>query len=420
MRKQNLTGIAIFHTHPPAGKSVGFSGYDDQQEPRLVSNLVELAPKTTLLSVVVGRDSQCARVWQSSRSPNYMGEMVTVGESIKFYSLNGQPPPPAPRPSEIFDRAKSITDAGALQMISNLRFGVVGASGTGSLICELLARAGARHIMLIDDDIIKAINLNRILHSTKMHARKGRSKVAVIKDAIEAIGIGCNVEAVNGTILDRDVLLRLKETDLIFGCVDAAIPRLLLSQFAYQYLRPLIDLGTEIGGDNQGIASLDARVSYVAPGRHCLKCTGLVTPRQLRFEGLSMAERMREAKLGYSDDLLLEQPAVMDLNMRAASFAMVLVRHLLQPFLLTPLPVAFQEGLLTYSMKTPTSAKIFDAECSICQKNPHFGFGDDGPALAYDKATVQALLGKPKTVKRQNWFSAVLNRFSNGREASSR
>ena len=40
-----------------------------------------------------------------------------------------------------------------------------------------------------------------------------------------------------------------------------------------------------------------------------------------------------------ANDLLLRQPAVMDLNMRVASAAMVLSQELLPPLLLDPFPV---------------------------------------------------------------------------------
>jgi hypothetical protein len=40
-----------------------------------------------------------------------------------------------------------------------------------------------------------------------------------------------------------------------------------------------------------------------------------VTARALRFESLTKSEREREVAQGYSDDLVMKQPAVMDLNM---------------------------------------------------------------------------------------------------------
>ncbi len=120
---------------------------------------------------------------------------------------------------------------------------------------------------------------------------------------------------------------------------------------------------------------------------------GLVTARRLRFESLAGAERQREIALGYSDDLLLKQPAVMDLNM-AASSGMMILRHLLQPFLLEPLPVTLAENLVTYNMKPIEVARAKDAACDICQANPYAGYADCGPPLGFDTEVANALIDR--------------------------
>ena len=153
---------------------------------------------------------------------------------------------------------------------------------------------------------------------------------------------------------------------------------MILCKYAYQHNVPYIDVGAEIGGDEEGIVSTDARVNYIASGRWCLRCTGLVTPRRLAFESLTGAERRGKIALGYSDDLLIKQPAVMDLNMRAASAGVMVLRHLLQPFLRMPLPVTLAENLVTFNMKAVASARNRNEACDVCQSNPYAGFGDRG------------------------------------------
>jgi hypothetical protein len=270
---------------------------------------------------------------------------------------------------------------------------VVGASGTGSLLCELLARAGCTRILLIDQDIVREVNLNRILHATAEDALHGVPKVEVLRRAIEAIGMGCRVEPIHGTILNKEVLRRVLDADLVFGCVDRALPRYLLCELSARYLLPYIDLGSEIGGDARGIVCLDGRVSYVAPGRHCLMCSGVVTSRELNFESLSASERQRKIELGYSNDLIIDKPAVMDLNMRPVSMGMLVLRHLLQPFLLEPLPVAISENAVTYTTIPVSVARNADPACPTCKLNSRFGYGDCGPAIGFDTNTVQAILG---------------------------
>ena len=65
---------------------------------------------------------------------------------------------------------------------------------------------------------------------------------------------------------------------------------------------------------------------------------GFINARRLAFQALTTQERKRKIAQGYCDDLLLKQPAVMDLNMRAASAGVLLLRHLLQPFCLSRSP----------------------------------------------------------------------------------
>jgi hypothetical protein len=389
MRKDGLFGLVTFHTHPMADRSVNFSPFDDREDPELVRNLQELEPATRLLSVVVGKNSQRGRLWLSPDAAIDADQLVVIGDTVSRLSLQGEPAPVAPPPE--VDRALAITGSGALAELASMRIAVVGASGTGSIVAELLARAGCTNMVAIDDDLLEDINLNRVLHSTRQDAADRVPKVMVLKSAIERLGLGCAVTAIEANVLDIDVARLLRSADLIFGCVDKALPRRLLSQFAFQHLIPYIDVGSEIGGDERGIVSVDARASYIAPGYPCLMCTGVVTPRQLHFESLSYEEQRREVELGYSDDLVIGQPAVMDLNMRSASYGMMFLRHLLQPFLLAPLPLAVSENVVTYSTRAIASAHALSAECAVCQRNPAFGYGDAGPQIGFDADVVASI-----------------------------
>ena len=398
MRKSGLAGLVTFHTHPLANSEVGFSWYDDEQDPLLVENLQELWPATYLSSVVFGASAQRGRLWLSPKEQLAATQLIVIGEQVQYLPLDGKKPKAVPDPSEIFDRAAALTGTGALSVLAGMTIAVIGASGTGSLLCELLARAGCRKIILVDHDIVKLVNLNRILHATKADAERRRRKVEVLKRGIEALGLGCEVIPVVGSILDDAVLQRLNEADFLFGCVDKDYPRMLLCKYAYQHNVPYIDVGAEIGGDQEGIVSTDARVNYVAPGRWCLRCTGLVTPRRLAFESLTGAERKRKIALGYSDGLLIKQPAVMDLNMRAASAGSMLLRHLLQPFLRTPLPTTLSENLVTYNMKPIAKPRNGNELCDICQVNAHSGFGDCGETIGLAPEVAEALLDEEEKI----------------------
>ena len=392
MRKEKLAGLLFVHTHPLADENVGFSKYDDFEEPQLVGNLREIDDGTEVASVVLGKRSQYGRVWEGAARPSPLAKLVAVGESLQEHDLGGMPSQPEPSPSELFSRGEALTGRGALARLARMTVAVIGASGTGSLVCELLARAGCRHIILVDFDVSKRVNLNRVLYMTAEDVAAARAKVDVVKRGIEALGLGCKVTPIRGSILEQDVLMQLRDADAIVGCLDKALPRELACRFAFQYLRPYVDVGSEIGGDEQGIVSLNARANLIAPGRACLLCAGVVTSRALRHESLSKAERERVIALGYSDDLVLDAPAVMDLNMHAAAWGMMLLRHILQPVLSRPLPVTISENLVTYRTVAPDSAKAANVRCPICKENRQFGRGDCGPRLGFGREVALELL----------------------------
>lgn len=88
---------------------------------------------------------------------------------------------------------------------------------------------------------------------------------------------------------------------------------------------------------------------------------------------------------------MINQPAVTDLNMRAASNGMMVLRHLLQPFLLTPLPVMILENIVTYSLKAIGEPRKLDPNCPICRTNHKAGYGDCATSLGLDSDAVRAI-----------------------------
>jgi len=376
VRNHKLAGFLTVHSHPLTDECVGFSWYDDRNDPELMVNLYDLQPAGVFGSMVLGKSSVAARVWRADGSGHDMlHELVIVGEGLEWVPLNGQPAAEPPAPAEIFDRSLAVTGTGALARLSKLRVGVIGGSGTGSLVVELLVRAGANEVVVFEFDKIKDHNLNRILHSRRRDAESQADKATRLVEAAVEVGLPTVVTAVlGGDIRDPETALELRGCDIIIGCVDRDWPRLIISEVSQQYLIPYIDLGTEIGVGENGIQSLDSRVSYVTPGRACLLCSGIISIERVRLEGLSDEELDRVIGMGYSEDIRLVAPAVMDLNMRAASYGMLVLRHLLQPFLDTPLPTHIKESLTNYAVKAIRCAP--EPDCPICGAPGRVGAGD--------------------------------------------
>lgn len=123
------------------------------------------------------------------------------------------------------------------QLIGRLgetRFCIVGCGGTGANFAELLVRTGAKHITLIDGDLVKDTDLNRIWSFEGNDAQSNSSKVKALKERLEKIaGNNVMIEAIeehfmesNQIVTDRESVWKAHRavyqstTDLIFIAVD--------------------------------------------------------------------------------------------------------------------------------------------------------------------------------------------------------
>ena len=134
--------------------------------------------------------------------------------------------------------------------LRRLTVAVVGVSGTGSPLVEMLFRLGVGRLLLVEPDVINEENLNRIVYATR--ADIGRLKVEVVGDAIERAGLGTEVVRIPKYISDREVVEAIAEADFIFGCMDGAEGRNVLNRLATCYLLPYIDVGVKLLADGTG------------------------------------------------------------------------------------------------------------------------------------------------------------------------
>ena len=207
---------------------------------------------------------------------------------------------------------------------------VIGVSGTGSIIAEQAARLGFGRVILIDFDKIERKNLNRILNSNLSQAATEALKVAAFAKAIvEYRGAGVAVP-IAASIDTRDAVLAASQGDVLFSCVDSLHARQIADLMATAFVMPLFDMGVTIparGAGQEATAILDAvgRIDYVQPGGSSLQTRGVYSPGTVRAEYLKMADPQAhgvELAQGYFAGAVEEAPAVISLNMRAASAAM--------------------------------------------------------------------------------------------------
>ncbi len=206
-----------------------------------------------------------------------------------------------------------------------MHVGVVGCSGTGSIITELLARNCIGHLTIIDPDCVEEKNLNRIINATHNDTKKQEPKVAVLQRAVRRMGTGVKVESAQARISEPSILEMLVECDVLFGCVDSAEGRYQLECIASAYFLPYFDVGVNLEADAEGgITQADAVAHYMHPGNAGLMARGSYTSEQLTAENWHRTnpeyyEQQRMA--GYLAEVGEDQPAVISINMQAACMA---------------------------------------------------------------------------------------------------
>lgn len=306
-------GLAVFaiHSHPMG--FLGFSALDDDSDAILMPALRLGAGLVCGSAVMVPDGAILARTYSGGTAEPV--DLVLVPEStirLMLADASRSEPPVA-------------FTSGMTERLSRMSACVVGVSGTGSVVAEQLARLGFGEIVLIDFDRIEAKNLNRILNATIRDI--GALKVDVFARAIAAYRPDCNVIPVGANIYTREAVLAAADADLLFCCVDSSEGRFVCDRIAAALALPLFDVGVSIptrqGQDGERhIAEACGRIDYVFPGGSTLADRNVYTPQTLEAEYLrrtapdAYRQRLEE---GYLRGLAEEAPAVIALNMRAAS-----------------------------------------------------------------------------------------------------
>ena len=317
--RQNQS-LVMIHSHPSG--DAFFSEVDDQNDEVLLTSVTGWFDDARTHGTAVMRSDGTIRARTLDQAGEFrdLHTVGVVGEEIKCWQ----------RMTECSDKAHEVRirqtfGQGTLELLRGMRIGVVGCSGTGSIVIELLTRNGIGELVIIDDDPLDELNLNRIVNSASADARRGRPKVQATKEAIERIGLGTVVHAYEGRTESASVVKALIDCDVIFGCVDTAYSRYHLDCMASAYLIPYFDVGVDLTADGEGgILSADAVSHYIHPDGTSLLSRSVYTMEQVTAElwqrnDAEYYEQQRRA--GYLAEVGEEQPAVMSVNMQAACLA---------------------------------------------------------------------------------------------------
>jgi len=309
--------IILIHSHP--GGLFGFSDADDESDRKVIPSLFHAFGSLHGSAIMTADGAIRARLYDPSFQARAV-DLVTVAGDDLCYWWDDKARFTGPE-----DRPVAFT-SGMTAEVGRLSAAVIGVSGTGSVVGEQLARLGFGRVSVIDFDRLEWKNLNRILNSKRVDADANRLKVDVFAEAVAAYrgeGVAIPVAA---SITTRDAVLAAAQSDVVFCCVDTLEARQIADLIGAAFLLPLFDVGVVIPvrkkGEAFAIADVCGRIDYIQPGGSTLQDRGVYTPESLRGEYLRKVApdaHQQELDAGYLKGLVEEAPAVITLNMRAAS-----------------------------------------------------------------------------------------------------
>ena len=383
------------HIHP--GDPGHFSGIDKIYEPRFMRHIAEGINGIIHASIVFGNSMETIDAWFYDRET----EKVKPVQKIVVIKKNGIDIYVPPR-SRIKRKVKSIDSSRteqafgkeAVAKLSLIDVGVIGASGIGAPIIEMVARDNFNSVIISDMDSIEASNLNRLPGTTRSDI--GKNKAEHYAEYARRINPVIDVRAYNESVYEEKVQKAFGWADIVFGAVDSGA-RLSMNRMCLASLTPYFDFGAGVVAGKDGPEAVGGQLYSIIPGREaCLSCAQVFN--SLESEFLDQESRAIEEKQGYIKGIETTAPLVMFLDYLVAGHGYY---KALQYLWATGNPSTFsthidaQTGLY---METQTDSQ----GCIWCQKTGYLGKGDEVPMLVPRKDKPLPSIYKQRSRKKED------------------
>ena len=171
--------------------------------------------------------------------------------------------------------------------IARLSVLVVGVGSVGLDVAQRLAATGVTDIGVMDYDVVKELNRDRMIGATRSDARRNRRKVDVAyrQMLIAATAQRPQFRRYPMSICTPEGLAHALDYDVIVSCVDRPWPRAVLNTLAYADLIPVIDGGLTLAVFPDGhMRSGSWRAHTLVPGRPCMLCTRQLNPTDIQLD----------------------------------------------------------------------------------------------------------------------------------------
>jgi tRNA A37 threonylcarbamoyladenosine dehydratase len=326
--------LITVHCHP-GGKpdAVQFSSDDLASHRRGYPALRQLTGQH-VGAIVFAQKAAAADLWTESEVV-HLDYVRVIGPQIQTFR---------PRPttshaaiSATYARHALLFGSKGQEVLQNLKVGIIGLGGGGSLINEWLSRLGVGEIVAVDFDKIETSNLSRVVDAThwdakawltqsrfpwiaRLGTRLAVHKLDVARRVAKRANPRIKYSAIKGDILDEAVALQLKDLDFIFLATDTLASRNVFNALLHQYLIPGAQVGAKVRVDPETREIVEifsvGRIIMPYTNGGCLVCNGWIPADRLQKELASPEERRAQ---NYVEDKEVHQPSVITLNVLSAA-----------------------------------------------------------------------------------------------------
>lgn len=307
--EQNLTYVAV-HNHGGRDK-VRFSTIDLASHVRGYPALVQITGKP-VTGLALTPAAAAGDIFLPDGSRVELAELVVPGRNL----LRLRPAPAiANAGDDRWDRQTCVYGDLGQTILSDMRVAIVGLGGAGSIICELLARLGVGHLVLIDSDLVAIDNLPRLVAAETNDV--GGYKTTIAARNARRANPTINIDELSVDVQVPEAQKALRLCDYIFLAADSHAARHFVNETVERCLVPGVQVGVKVPVAEDGtIGRIHAAVRPLVPGQGCLRCNRLINLTELALE--MSPESVREGTR-YVDDVLA--PSVIALNAIAVSDA---------------------------------------------------------------------------------------------------
>ncbi|TAK82749.1 MAG: ThiF family adenylyltransferase [Betaproteobacteria bacterium] len=177
---------------------------------------------------------------------------------------------------------QSFLGSQAQEMLARTRVAIAGLGGGGSHIAQQLAHVGVGEIRLIDPDAIEVSNLNRLVGATEADVDNCTPKVEIARRMILGIRPWIKVSAAQKKWQEADYLI--KDSHVVFGCLDGYQQRDYLETAARRYCIPYIDIGMDVTEVARETFAVAGQMIMTRPSGPCMRCLGFITNERVNAE----------------------------------------------------------------------------------------------------------------------------------------